>query len=880
MNDDLTPKRYTLDEILEEARKKREETAKKLTGQNPSDVEISDIDIDNILETIKNKDAKTPRATSEFIVQEKEIITDNPEDVKPSIPKKEFNEDAYFANININDNLSLFEKANNAMRKKNARAVLGVTAKNEIEDKADSDKSSLENEDDKLLQELLSKLSESQKAEHLQDSPADAAEIKAMEHKPDAQARQEDKSENELNNKQFYKPDAPDKREDLNHQKESISPKEERTIVIESIFEPSGTSEAQPDSELKGQISLPDFSKVQDDSDWEKELLEKRKKKVSSFVLTGEEEDDPDAISWDDAGQPEIDDYEHPDDAPSIMNAIIKEERRLFARTVLTAITWVALILITFLPFMGINLHELLMPAEPVPALILMHTFLLLLAMIICYPTITVGLGAAIKLRPVGSDSAVATASVGILLQYMIMMIYSQSPINHHFSSVAVLFLLLNSLGKLFMVKRIRRNFEFVSGSEDKLSADIIQDPKLSDQLSRGSTIGDSVIAYPVKAEFLTNFLEISYKDDSFQNTASLLALLSVIGSLAAAVISLIFNKSIVTAFTVLAASLCICVPAASLLSVNLQFYTLTKKLSKHKAMLAGFPAAEDFNDVNTVAIEASDLFDANHVRLHGIKTFSGQRIDQAILEAAAVVCNMGGPIANVFDAVIQNRRDILPQVDTIVYEEGMGVSGWVAGRRVLVGNRRLMQNHSIDVPSNDYEARYLRSNRNIVYLSTSGELSAMFIISYIFSDKISKALKQLDKDGVSILVNTTDPNITAQMLSEGFLIPENSIKVMTAAAGRAFNELKSQPPKKRKAGIAFCGKISGFLKAISGAIRLNVNIQLISILQTICILLGFAVVLFFAFSHDFSQIGVLQILIYQLFWIFAIVAAPMLRRP
>ena len=84
---------------------------------------------------------------------------------------------------------------------------------------------------------------------------------------------------------------------------------------------------------------------------------------------------------------------------------------------------------------------------------------------------------------------------------------------------------------------------------------------------------------------------------------------------------------------------------------------------------------------------------------LHGIKTFAGARIDEAILDAAAVSIAAGGPLSSVFRRIIQNRTDILKEVDTLVYEQDMGMSGWVGGRRVLIGNRRLLENHGVDVP-------------------------------------------------------------------------------------------------------------------------------------------------------------------------------------
>ena len=91
----------------------------------------------------------------------------------------------------------------------------------------------------------------------------------------------------------------------------------------------------------------------------------------------------------------------------------------------------------------------------------------------------------------------------------------------------------------------------------------------------------------------------------------------------------------------------------------------------------------------------------------HGIKTFGQRRIDEAILDAASVVCSCETTLADIFLQVIEGKQDILKPVDSVVYEDGMGLSAWVDSKRVLIGNRELMLNHGVDIPSKDYEERY-----------------------------------------------------------------------------------------------------------------------------------------------------------------------------
>ena len=46
-----------------------------------------------------------------------------------------------------------------------------------------------------------------------------------------------------------------------------------------------------------------------------------------------------------------------------------------------------------------------------------------------------------------------------------------------------------------------------------------------------------------------------------------------------------------------------------------------------------------------------------------------------------------------------------------------MVLSAWVESKRVLIGNRELMLNHGVDIPSKDYEERYAK-DLSLIHIS------------------------------------------------------------------------------------------------------------------------------------------------------------------
>ena len=67
----------------------------------------------------------------------------------------------------------------------------------------------------------------------------------------------------------------------------------------------------------------------------------------------------------------------------------------------------------------------------------------------------------------------------------------------------------------------------------------------------------------------------------------------------------------------------------------------------------------------------------------------SRMALSDAVVYAAATLKNTGSLIENAFDDFLSESEISLPEAEDVTYEDRLGYSSWVAGRRVLVGNRQ-----------------------------------------------------------------------------------------------------------------------------------------------------------------------------------------------
>ena len=194
-----------------------------------------------------------------------------------------------------------------------------------------------------------------------------------------------------------------------------------------------------------------------------------------------------------------------------------------------------------------------------------------------------------------------------------------------------------------------------------------------------------------------------------------------------------------------------------------------------------------------------------------------------------------------------------------------MGLCGWIRNRRILFGNRELMNNHKIEgVPTLTKEKEFTEGGKEALYLSVSGNLAAMFIIDISASTAVIKCMKQLERNDIAVVVKSVDPFITINRLSELFHYPDELIKIIPQRLVEDFNE-ETKPAKKISASMACSGRFTSFMQLIMGTKAIRKTVSFGITLQFATALLGFILVAMNSILNSFDTITPATVFIYQL---------------
>ena len=596
-------------------------------------------------------------------------------------------------------------------------------------------------------------------------------------------------------------------------------------------------------------------------------------------IFSKDESDDNDTVKEENSKP--VEDYTGEEDEKSILYELNHNIRKLFMRSLLSGIIAAVVVILTIVTRIFPSAICSAVPFAPAAYAILLFV-LMAASLVLNRVAMMSGLSPLVHIKG-NSDTAVAVAGAAGMVQ-IIVSFFCLGDLNgfhvNYYTVIPMLAFFANNVGKLYMVLRVKDNFKFVSSKGQKYASKIYNNESVAMQMMSGTAADRPIIAYQHKTEFPSNFLKISYAPDPSEDLASKLAPITTIASIIIAVMYGVVKLSFADALNAFALITAVSVPVATLLSVNAPVRKLCKTLLSYGSMLSGYPSVKQFCDSTAIMIDANELFPAESISLEGIKTFEDYSIDESLLCGIAILKEAQNPIANAFDSVVAETEETLPEVESVLYEDEIGLVGWIKSERILVGSRTLMEKYSVEVPNMEYEEKYTSRGRQVTYLSRAGRLVAMFVTRYTPDAQLKAEMQRAETNGISFLIRTTDYNVTNDLVAKLYDLFYRSIKVLPTGLGNVLKEAEDTVEETSRSYLITNGKAASLARAVTGCVKIKHNISLSIIIQLIAVIFGLLVASTLSLYAGVQVMGSLEVLIYALFWGAAAVFAPAVQKP
>ena len=478
------------------------------------------------------------------------------------------------------------------------------------------------------------------------------------------------------------------------------------------------------------------------------------------------------------------------------------------------------------------------------------------------------------------SDSAAAVASFAVVMQIVAGFFNTQLVSNENvsiYTPALALVLFLNVLGKTVMVKRIHGNFRFLTSREMKYAVRSFGDHNTALKLAKNTSVSAPSIAYQQKAGFLKRFLQLSYKSDPAEQAGEFFAPWTLVLALVFAVVALLITGNMLAGINTLAATLLISTPASNLLCLNLPISRFCRKLNRAGAMTVGFEGIKTASNINSIMIDAHDLFPLGTVTLEGVKTFSERNSENDIFLAGAVANMAGGITADIFRQV--NDEAEYGEAEAFKCIPECGFEGIVEGKKILIGNHGILVENGITPPEKDEVMKFTQSDeksvKKVLFVAVDNELSCMLIVNYKADSRKKREIKALEKNGIALIVNQSDVNITQKLISRLFGMNEGYISVISGDLTKVYENTANAEVTRADALIATKGRVESLMKVISYANEIKPVLTTLVIVENISVVLALLIAVLFTFFAPLTQISTFAIIFFYLFWLLCMFIIP-----
>ena len=463
------------------------------------------------------------------------------------------------------------------------------------------------------------------------------------------------------------------------------------------------------------------------------------------------------------------------------------------------------------------------------------------------------------------SDSLAAVSTIFAIISAIALLgdtELAQTRAAHVYICAAIFGLFINTVGKLLIITRTERNFKYVSGGYSKYAAVHIDDDEIASKFTKGALTDFPSLATSRKTEFVRDFIKNSYSADMTDSFCRLFVpiitgialLIGVVSFFTAPEQAALVSQKLLIALANASGVMTVCSCAGMMLVTNIPLARASKKYLQSSAVMLGYSAVEQFSDVNSVLVDAVDLFPDGMVEIVNLKPARNYPIEEGILFAASLCCQTESILKPAFYKMIRGKTDMLYAVESYICEDGLGISGWIENKRVLFGNRTLMESHSIEgLPTPQKEAEYSKGD-GLVYLSIGGHVAMIFIVRTIASVSVSRALRELERQGVTVILRSVDSLLSITRLSELFNVSPNCFKLLPF---RYHSEYDSQTSyvDEVSSPMVFSGRFESLIMLIIGAKRLQRSAAVGVTVQVLSAVIGVVLCAIFAILGSFGTV-------------------------
>jgi Cu+-exporting ATPase len=239
---------------------------------------------------------------------------------------------------------------------------------------------------------------------------------------------------------------------------------------------------------------------------------------------------------------------------------------------------------------------------------------------------------------------------------------------------------------------------------------------------------------------------------------------------------------------------LVIACPCALGLATPMSIMVAVGRGAQTGVLIKNAEALERLEKVDTIVIDKTGTLTEGKPKVVAVR--AAPEVSEAdLLQRAASLERMSQhPLGAAIVAEAEAKGLVLLEVEDFDAPTGKGVTGVVGGKRMVIGNARIMTDTGIDTKSLDGEADRLREDgATVIFIARDGTLAGILAIADPIKSTTLEAVQALKAAGLNIVMLTGDNSVTALAVARKLGITQVEAEVLPEDKSRIVERLKGE---------------------------------------------------------------------------------------
>ncbi|MCK6053452.1 copper-translocating P-type ATPase [Moraxella osloensis] len=239
-------------------------------------------------------------------------------------------------------------------------------------------------------------------------------------------------------------------------------------------------------------------------------------------------------------------------------------------------------------------------------------------------------------------------------------------------------------------------------------------------------------------------------------------------------------------------AVLIIACPCALGLATPMSIMVGTGKGAQNGVLIKNAEALESMEKVDTIVVDKTGTLTAGKPELTAIDVQVGQDEDEFLALVASVESASEHPLAEAIVRAAQERSLIIPKATDFNSITGEGVQAVVDGKKVAIGNSKLMESlNSFDNELSTKADVRRKDGETVMFVAIDGKAAGIISVADPIKPSTKEAISLLHDAGLKVVMLTGDNEKTAQAVANKLGIDEVYADVSPEDKNRIVKEMQ-----------------------------------------------------------------------------------------